>query len=127
MAKYFIKPLVLILCIAGFSCKKNGLGGEAEIAAFPKHHGRAIKGCTLYVKFDAKDLPNDPTNNYDLKIAGSAKEDHIHIEELRAGDYFLYATGFDSTIQAPVTGGIGVSIKWSERKEEKDVDVPVTE
>src|SRR3954465_10262114 len=80
------------------SCKKNGTGGDATIVAFPEHHGRAIKGATMYVKFNAKDLPADPTNNYDLKIQGEAKEDHIHIENLLPGNYYLYAVGYDSTI-----------------------------
>lgn len=110
-----------------FSCKKGDIGGDATIAAFVKHHSTPIKGATVYVKFDEQELPSDITTNYDLKIDGEANEDHVHIEGLRYGKYYLYATGFDSTIMQTVTGGIPVKIEWSERKEEIDIDIPVTE
>jgi hypothetical protein len=39
----------------------------------------------------------------------------------------LYAVGYDSAISLPVKGGVGVTIKNSEKKKEFDIDVPVTE
>ena len=123
-----MKKIILIIAVVALaSCKKNSQGGDAEIAAFPQHHGKPIKGCTLYVKFGAKDLPNDPTNNYSLKIVGEENEDHVHVENLRYGKYYLYAVGFDSSIMQTVSGGIAAKIKWGERKKEIDVNVPVTE
>lgn len=121
-----ISLAVLTIAIL-FSCKKGNTGGNATIAAHIKHHSTPIKGATVYVKFDADELPSNPTSDYDLKIEGEANEDHIHIEDLRYGKYYLYATGYDSSISAPVTGGIPIKIKWSERKDELDIDVPVTE
>jgi hypothetical protein len=109
------------------SCKKNDVGGDASVVAHIKHHSTPIKGATLYVKFKAQDLPSDPTNNYDLKIEGDPAEDHVHIEELRPGNYYLYATGWDSTISDDVVGGVALKIKWSERKDDIEIDVPVTE
>lgn len=108
-------------------CKKSSTGGDVTIAAFPKHHSVPIKGATVYVKFDATELPADPTNNYDLKINGESNEAHVHIEGLRYGKYFLYAVGYDSTISAPVMGGVKISVKWKERKDELDIDIPVVE
>lgn len=119
--------ILTLACASLFACKKNGTGGDAEIAAFPRHHGKDIKGATLYIKFKSESQPSDPTNNYDLKIVGSPKENHIHVEGLLPGTYYLYATGFDSTIMLPVTGGIAAKIKHKERKEELDIEVPVTE
>jgi hypothetical protein len=124
-----MKKLIIIalLSTAIASCKKSSTGGDAEVAAFPQHHGAPIYGATIYVKFKAKDLPSDPANNYDLKIIGDPKESHVHIEGLRYGQYFLYSVGYDSTIKQTVAGGIGVKIKWTERKQEIDVNIPVIE
>lgn len=103
------------------------MGGQATIAAFPKHHEIAIKGATLYIKFGAKEFPGNNSGDYDLTIKGEANEDHIHIEELTWGDYYLYAVGYDSSIAKPVSGGIPVTIKRSEKKEEVNVTIPVSE
>ncbi len=117
---------VALLCVLT-SCKKNGTGGDATIVAFPEHHGRAIKGSTMFVKFNAKDLPPDPTNNYDLKIQGEANEDHVHIEDLLPGNYYLYAVGFDSTIMQNVKGGYPASVSKKDKKKEIDLHIAVTE
>ncbi len=108
-----------------FSCKKGDIGGKAEIHAKVSHSGTPIYASTMYVKFDADEQPSDPTNDYDLKVEGEPTDNHVHIEELRYGKYYLYAVGYDSTISMPVTGGVAVKIKWSERKETIEVDVPV--
>ena len=125
-----MKKIILVSAIAvGLiaSCKKGDTGGDATIVAHIKHHSTPIKGATLYVKFDADELPSNPTSDYDLKIVGESAEDHIHVEGLRYGKYYLYAEGFDSTIMLPVKGGVGVKLKWGQRKKEVDFDVPVTE
>jgi len=127
--KSFVKiTLVAAIVATTFAaCKKNGIGGDATIAAMPAHHGKMIKGATVFVKFKATELPNNPESNYDLKVVSDAKEDHVNIEGLLPGNYFLYAVGFDSAISLPVMGGIGVTIKNSEKKKEIDVDIPVVE
>ncbi len=109
------------------SCKKSSTGGEVKIAAFPEHHGKSIYGATVYIKFGASDLPSNPTTNYDMKVDGEANEEHVHIEGLRYGKYYLYSVGYDSSIHMPVTGGVAVKVKWKERKQELDIKVPVTE
>lgn len=124
---YLIPGIILCSAIVFSSCKKEGTGGQATIAAFPKHHEKPIKGATVYLKFGTKELPGKNASDYDLTIAGEADEDHIHIEELKWGDYYLYAVGYDSSIAKAVAGGVPVTIKRSERKKEIDVDIPVTE
>lgn len=126
-ANFIIIMLAALTFIGVESCKKNDTGGEVTLAALPKHHGTPIYGATLYVKFDATELPTDIITNYDIKIVGEPNESHVHVEGLRYGEYFLYMEGYDSTISAPVSGGTGVSIKWKEREEDIDVEVPVTE
>ena len=50
---------------------------------------------------------------------------HVHFEGLVKGDYYIYAVGFDSTINEPVRGGL--SVKITSKSGEKNVDIPVTE
>ena len=122
-----IKLYIICILIIGLNCcKKGDIGGDATITAVVFHHAKPINLPTIYVKFDAKDLPKDPTNNYDLKLEGK-HENHVHIKELRYGNYFIYGVGFDSTIMQTVTGGIPVTIKWKDRKKETQVNVAVTE
>lgn len=127
MKKVISIGIILTTIVCNVACKKNNTGGQCEVAALPEHHGKSIYGATVYVKFGAKDLPSNPTTNYDLKIEGEPNEEHVHIEGLRYGNYFLYSVGYDSTISQVVTGGIAIKIKWKERKQEIDVKVPVTE
>lgn len=128
MKSAFIFSGVIFLSAVFFlSCKKEGTGGQATIATFPKHHDKPIKGATVYLKYGAKELPGKNASDYDLTRVGDANEDHIHIEELKWGDYFLYAVGYDSTSAKVVAGGLPVTIKRNERKGEINVIVPVSE
>jgi hypothetical protein len=114
------------------SCTKEGLGGDATLVVKPAHHGLPILSTAAYqdsvfVKFNTLDAPSSPTTDYDLLVVGAVGEDHIHVEGLEHGDYYVYCTGWDTSINMRVTGGIPVTIKRKERKDEIVVDVPITE
>lgn len=127
----------LALSLFAFSsCKKAGTDGDATLVVFAKHHGTIIPNHpgypdTVYVKFNAKDLPSDPTHDYDAIFVGEAGEDHVHCEGLHTGTYFLYVTGWDTSLNPPtgqrVSGGMSVKIKYKERRSEIVVNVPVVE
>ncbi|MBK9733041.1 MAG: hypothetical protein IPO83_17450 [Chitinophagaceae bacterium] len=119
---------ILIAAVTFYSCTKAGLGGEATIAAFPKHHEKPIPNTTLYIKYDAKDFPGTDVSVYDdakIAIAEMGEDPHVHFENLQKGNYYIYGVGFDSAINQIVTGGIPVEIK--EKAGETDIIVPVTE
>ena len=109
------------------NCKKNNTGGTATVILTPKHHDDVIFGTTVYVKFNATELPTNPTSDYDLKIMVDSMQSVVTISDLRYGDYYFYGEGYDPAIKLPVKGGIGLSIKWSDRKEEIRSDLPITE
>lgn len=120
------------LAILAFGCSKEGLDGDATLVIKPAHHGLAIASTVAYqdsvfIKFNVKDAPADPTHDYDALVVGTVGEDHIHIENVKWGDYFIYCTGWDTTINQRVEGGVAVKIKRSDRKDEIVVDVPVVE
>ncbi len=109
----------------GSSCKKNDDNGKAELHAMIYHGSTPIPSSTLYVKFNATSEPSSPTTNYDLKLQGMDDDNHVHIENLRPGDYYLYAIGYDTLTKQTVKGGAAANIKWSERKKLKEVDIQV--
>jgi hypothetical protein len=110
------------------SCEKAGLGGEATIVAFPKHHDKPIPNAIIYIKYDAKEFPGEDPGLYDdseIAVAEPGEAPHAHFHDLKKGDYYLYGVGFDSSINLPVTGGTPVEIK--DKSGEIDQDVPLTE
>ncbi|MBA3647848.1 MAG: hypothetical protein H0W62_04740 [Chitinophagales bacterium] len=118
------------------SCKKSdkcsaGIGGTITLVAFPQHHGKPVLSHTNYfdtafVEFNTQQFPGTGASNYDLVIAGEAGEDHVHIPNIKCGDYYLYMSGFDTTLNQRVTGGIPYTIPENSSSE-IDVAVPVTE
>jgi hypothetical protein len=121
------KKIIFILVLIQFtSCKKNGEGGEAYITAYVTHNGNPVNLPIVYVKFGAKSQPSDPTNDYDIKQQG-IHENHVHIKHLRYGNYYVYATGYDSIAQKNVSGGNAVKIKWKQRKLETETNIAAGE
>jgi|ERR1051326_2043576 hypothetical protein len=119
------------------SCKKPGLGGDNTVVAFPQHHtkpifshptwpGDPVNYCdTIFVKFNASELPGTKPKDYDRIFIGEAGEEHVHIHGLEKGKYFLYGVGWDTSINQRVTGGIAIELK--QLTAETEIDVPVTE
>jgi len=112
------------------SCEYAGIGGNVTIAAFPQHHGHPILNHTnyrdtAYVKFNAINSPGTSASNYDVSFIGEDGEDHVHLEGLKPGKYFIFMVGMDTTINQRVTGGIPYTVNVSSG--EVDLNVPVTE
>lgn len=117
----FIVSALLII-----SCKKNNTGGAAIVTITATHHGKKIPLTNVYIKYGAKEFPGMDVNSYSA-VQVSNLEAKTSFENLRQGDYYFYGVGYDSAIQALVRGGIGVSIKWKERKNKIDMELPITE
>ncbi|MEO8146869.1 MAG: hypothetical protein ABI723_04480 [Bacteroidia bacterium] len=132
---YSTVVLTTIIALSFTSCKKKndckaGTGGNVTIVALPQHHGKTIYNQgnypdTAYVKFDTQDFPGADVSKYDAIFVGDSGEDHVHIENLKCGDYYIYCTGYDTSISQRVTGGIPYS--FSQESGEIDLAVPVTE
>jgi hypothetical protein len=139
MKKYLILLLVpAAVALWSSGCKKDdkcsaGTGGNLTMVVYPEHHGAAIINHaeypdTVMVKFNTQEFPGANPALYDLVISGEAGEDHVHVEGLTCGDYYIYAKGWDTTLAPPdtiVKGGIPVST--TQTSGELIVKVPVTE
>ena len=130
-----MKTKISLIILSGIfiaSCAKEGLGGDATLVVFLKHHGSIIKNHidypdTVFVKFNTKESPGITAANYDTYFIGEEGEDHVHCHGLKRGNYFIYGAGIDSSGPYRVSGGMAVKIKRSERKEEIDIDLAVME
>ena len=136
--------LSILISITIFSCKDDeddnnnnnntctaGTGGSVILVAFPKHHNTPIYNKpnypdTIFVKFNTKEFPGENPSAYDLVLPGEAPEDHVEIEGLQCGDYYIFAVGFDTTISARVKGGIPYTIAEGTTGE-VNINIPVTE
>jgi len=107
------------------SCQYAGTGGNTRIVAFPKHHGADTRPYHAYVKFNAQDFPGSNPSSYDLSIDADSTENHIELENLKPGKYYIYMTAYDTSIAAPVVGGIPYIL--TQTSGEVDISVPVTE
>lgn len=111
------------------SCKKDqceaGSGGQLTITAFPKHHGNSTIPLWAYVKYNTQDLPGTIPSDFDLVAEGDTTEDHIELENLNCGEYYIYVIAFDTAINDTVVGGIPFST--TKETGEEITDVPVTE
>lgn len=120
--------LVLTACIF-LSCKKDqceaGPGGQLTITAFPKHHSKPTIPLWAYVKFNTQELPGISPSDFDLVVAGDSTEDHIELENLNCGEYYIYMIAFDTAINDTVVGGIPFSTE--QEAGEVITEVPVVE
>lgn len=108
------------------SCQLAGTGGATTIVAFPKHHGGDVWNSTAYVKFNTKEFPGIPGSvAYDLTVSSEPTHNHVELENLKVGNYYIYMTGYDSSITATVKGGMPYTLAQSTG--EVDINVAITE
>jgi hypothetical protein len=117
------------ICLLGLvmifmsSCHKEGTGGKSSISGYVKHHELLIPGSMVYIKFGATEFPGTDVSKYDAFVPTGA-DAHYEFNNLRKGDYYLYGVGYDNSISSPVSGGVGIKLKYN-----KTIisDVPVVE
>lgn len=127
-----LAPAAIIALALLASCNKNdcdksdpGLGGGGSVSGNVQHHGTAIPDAQVFIKYGATEFPGADTSQYDLvRIASSSDASYI-VTDLKPGDYYLYAVGYDNSISMPVTGGVGIEICGED--DAKFSNIPVTE
>ena len=123
MKKTFYLLLLLAIALV-VSCTKEGMGGKATIKGMAMHHSQMVSGATVYIKYNATELPGTNVTYYDDHVSSDANAD-FQFSDLKKGDYYLFAVGFDSTISQQVSGGVHVEIK--KKTETMTISIPVTE
>ncbi len=131
LARY--TPIIIILCIVGtfITCKKDkcpsGTGGNLTLKLKTMHHSNYIKGCIVKIKFGTQDFPGESAA-FDLTQQAGTNDSIVIVTGLKCGDYYIYATGADSTLTSTdktVKGGIPYSTTSNDGVVE--LILPVTE
>lgn len=109
-------------CIAG--------KGDVRVVLFPEHHEEPIPGILNYpdsafIKFNTNEYPGEAAELYDLVIVGEIGDEFVVVDSLGCGQYFIYMTGFDTSIAERVKGGIPYFIE--ENTGNIEIKIPVTE
>ncbi len=127
-----VVAIALSIGLLSTSCKKDclaGSGGGLTFVVKLKHHGAIIpndslRPDTVWVKYNALTWQNPPSD-YDARFIGEFPEDHVHVTQMKCGDYFIYAAGFDASINEQVRGGVKFSTDG--KTLESQVDIAVIE
>jgi hypothetical protein len=121
--RYFI---VLISFIGVFSCRKEeliaGKGGSASLSIIPQHHGLNIANSKVYIKYNAKNTPTYYDDSAQTTLQNGIPT--AVFSELKKGSYYVYGTGFDTSVMQNVKGGIPYEI---ESETAQTIYLPVTE
>lgn len=99
------------LLLAGIllGCKTEGFDGDGSISGKVVRNGIKISGATVYVKFHAKESPGSRESDFDASVSTYASGNYT-VAQLKRGDYYLFAIGYDSSINTVVSGGLAVTI-----------------
>ncbi len=132
--KYILALIISGTFFLNTSCKKDnkceaGSGGSLVLVTQLKHHGTVIvndslRPDTVWIKYNVQDWSGAPAGS-DAVFIGEYPEDHVHISGLKCGDYYLYASGWDTSIGEIVTGGRAFSTE--DESGELHVDIAVIE
>ena len=106
----------LLLAVAG--CKKDddpvlppasvgGKGGSGTLRVTPRHHGKQIDSCTVFIKYNAVDKPANGVYDDSVKCIKSGGIPVATFTSLKKGNYYLFGYGWDPELSPPahVRGG----------------------
>ncbi|MEY4292558.1 MAG: hypothetical protein RIQ61_935 [Bacteroidota bacterium] len=121
--RYF---LVFVCCIGIFSCRKEeliaGKGGSASLSIIPQHHGLNIPNSKVYIKYNTKNTPSYYDDSVQTTMQNGIPT--AVFAQLKKGNYYLYGTGFDTSVMQNVKGGIPYTI---ENETAQTIYLPITE
>ena len=113
-----IVPVIVLLSACNDKEKKEedncieGRTGGLTIVTRMVHHTRPIKGCRVFVKYNATEFPGDDTTKYDYAFGSASDSPYATVDSLNCGSYYIYAIGIDSLLDPSnwiVKGGIPYS------------------
>lgn len=89
------------------------------------HHVRPVDTASVYLKKDSPEFPGTNVLLYDVSTPVFSDQAYYIFKELKAGQYFIYAAGYDRSISDSVFGGIPLKVGGPDSI--LTFNVPVTE
>ena len=130
MKRTFLCAALVMITAGIFSCNRDdnkstaGKGGNATLSVVPKHHDvfKNLINCKVFIKYNASDAPSFYDDS--VSTVQISDEPTAVFTGLKTGKYYLYGTGFDTSIKQGVSGGAPYTISSETALE---VDLAVTE
>lgn len=119
-----LSTLLLLSVFLYTGCTKEGPRGKAAINGMVLHHNDPIPGAVVYINYGATEFPGTDITQYHASVTADQNA-YFEFPDLKKGDYYLFAVGFDSSIVETVFGGVPVKIK--SKTETVTVNIPVVE
>lgn len=134
MKKYFA-AFFMLSALSFAACKSKddpapasigGKGGKATLNVTPRHHGKQIDSCTIYIKYNATDAPSNGYYDDSLRCTPVGGIPVASFTGLKKGNYYLYGYGWDSSLTPPqhVQGGYAYPIQT---EEVQSIDLAISE
>ncbi len=107
--KQILPSVIAMLALVGaFSCSKGGddpevagKGGNAILKVTPRHHGKQIDSCTIYLKYNTVDQPSNGVYDDSAKCIQIGGLPVATFSGLRKGTYYIYGYGWDPGLTPP--------------------------
>ena len=119
-------PALLFIAASFYTCCKAGLGGKATITVSVYSDSKnPIYGAMVYIKYGQSKPPAN-INSFDNQIKAGAAGNTVTFSGLGCGTYYLFATGYDSVLASPISGGSPISILHSARNKTMTTNMYIT-
>ncbi|MES2479409.1 MAG: hypothetical protein V4561_09990 [Bacteroidota bacterium] len=127
------KGLLTIFCTLFLfqqSCNRKekdenaGKGGNATLNIVMKHHNESknILNGKVYIKYNAQDAPSAFDDSVNCVSVGGVSTGTFN--SLKKGKYYLYGTGYDTSVSQAVKGGLPYTVN---EEVNLNITLPVTE
>jgi hypothetical protein len=124
--KLLFIPVLLLIAFSFYTCCKAGLGGKATLTVSVYSDSKnPIKGAVVYIKYGQSKPPAN-INSFDNKITAPANGNTVSFTNLGCGTYYLFATGYDSVLASPISGGSPLTITHSARAKTTTTNIYIT-
>ncbi|HWJ27132.1 MAG TPA: hypothetical protein VNS32_11355 [Flavisolibacter sp.] len=117
--QFFLLALAIVLLFS--RCKKES-SGNAALLVTVVFNGKAIPQASVYLQKETLSNPGIPLSEFDQQKRADA-QGQAYFENLEPGDYFLYAEGYSSVINARVKGASGITVKKKFRQNQRTITI----
>jgi hypothetical protein len=124
MTKYSMLLAGLLLFAAG--CNRGDDEKTATLSVTPRHHGRAIDSCMVYIKYNATDIPANGIFDDSAKCVPVGGIPVATFSGLKGGNHYLYGFGWDPQLTPPQVVRGGFALPFSAESDQA-IDLAVSE